>query len=111
MKRGAGGAGSSPSSGKDRWADFGFSTPPRGSGRVAVRTETSPSARGGGSRKDRGSDDEEENRGRGATGGTNADDAGSESTPGKKNSLRIWSKRLRIYSKGLRIRSERVWIP
>ena len=84
MKRGAGGAGSSPSSGKDRWADFGFSTPPKGSGRVAVRTETSPSARGGGSRKDRGSDDEEENRGRGATGGTNDDDAGSESTPGKK---------------------------
>jgi len=84
MKRGAGGAGSSPSSGKDRWADFGFSTPPRGSGRVAVRTETAPSARGGGSRKDRGTDDEEEDRGRGATGGSNDDDAGSESTPGKK---------------------------
>ena len=86
MKRGAGGAGSSPSSGKDRWADVDFSTPPKGSER-ARRSEDRDLSFARRRQKDRGSDDEEENRGRGATGGTNDDDAGSESTPGKKVGL------------------------
>ena len=98
MNHGTGGAGGNPLSAKQCWAGFGFNTPTKQDGSVALRTETSPYARGSDGRtrldSQEESEMEEEERRRGSTGGrgttgsqgTCEDDAGHLARKGVEQS-------------------------